>query len=145
MQREGKMINSLTLSTAAINAEARENKTNRQQIVLFMANSFMEREVERLRIDRNINRSSFFREALRDLIARYRHLGIEPFEIDNIYNDTEHTYARRYSFVIDSELEEEFTRLKNLYREHDIFFNRSHFIRWAVFERLGHFLLDETF
>lgn len=139
------MRNSLTLSTVAINTEARENKTNRQQMVSFLADEFMEREIEQLHNERNINRSSFLRDSLIDLIARYRSLGVAPFEIDNIYNDTEHTYARRYSFVIDSELEEEFTRLKNLYREHDIFFNRSHFIRWAVFERLGHFLLDETF
>lgn len=135
----------INLFPLRIPRNTREEMESRQTTISFLADEFMEREIEQLHNERNINRSSFLRDSLTDLIARYRSLGVEPFEIDNIYNDTEHTYARSYSFVIDSELKEEFTRLKNLYREHDIFFNRSHFIRWAVFERLCHFLLDETF
>ena len=128
-----------------IPCNTRENRASRQTTISFLADEFMEREIEHLHNERNINRSSFLRDSLTDLIARYRSLGVEPFKIDDIYNDTEHTYTKKYCFVIDSKLEEEFTRLENLYREHDIFFNRSHFIRWTVFERLGHFLPYENF
>lgn len=139
------MINSLNLPsmTTTINVESIENGTVRQQIVSFIADNFMERKIEWLHIEGNVNRSSFFRSALRDLISRYQELGVEPFEIDDMYNDSEHKLTRTYCFAIDNEIEQELLRLKTVYTERNIQFNRSHLIRWAVYERLPHLLLED--
>ena len=139
------MLNSLNLSsiTTTITSETRGNETVSQQIVSFIADHFMEREIKRLHIERNINKSSFFRDSLRDLISRYQELGVEPFEIDDVYNDSEHKLTRTYSFAIDNEIEQELLRLETVYSEQNIQFNRSHLIRWTVFERLSHLLLEE--
>lgn len=143
MQKEGRMINSLTLVATTINVESIENGTVRQQIVSFIADNFMEEKIEWLHIEGNVNRSSFFRSALRDLISRYQELGVEPFEIDNVYDDSEHKLTRTYCFAIDNEIEQELLRLETVYAERNIQFNRSHLIRWAVFERLSHLFLEE--
>jgi len=120
-----------------------EASVNGQRKVTFRVSAFMAKNLEEIVSQSNLSISIFVKTALYDYISFYKELSCEPFEIghwlDNIELDLSFT---RYTITLDDTLSNELNRLESVYIANNLRFNKSHFIRCAVVDRL-HYILSE--
>lgn len=115
-----------------------------QRKVTFRVDAFIARNLEEIIFQSDLSISIFVKTALYDYISFYKELCCEPFEIghwlDNIELDLSFT---RYTITLDDTLSNELNRLESVYSANNLRFNKSHFIRCAVVDRLYNFLFEE--
>lgn len=114
-----------------------------KQKVTFRVDDFMFRNIVELIENTDLSISIFIKAALYDYISFYKEIGIEPFEMEHwLNNETLDLSAGRFTIVLDGTLFNEFDRLKRVYLGKGLQFNKSHFIRCAIINRLHNIILD---
>lgn len=109
--------------------------------ITFNVDDFMGKYIEWLVESQNLNRNSFFRAALNDFVNIYKELDLEPFELGHSYNEADVKLSPiKYTVTLSDDLEREFIRLRNIYRQNGLRFNMSHLVRCAVMDRIEFFL-----
>lgn len=120
-------------------------ENRKQQKVTFRVTPFMHRHIEGLIANTNLSISIIVKSALFDYIAYYKVFGAEPFELghwlDGMNLDLS---AGRYTITLDDTLSNELNRLETVYRANGLRFNKSHYIRCAVIDRVINLVLDDT-
>lgn len=117
---------------------------NKQKKVTFRVSAFMTKNLEEIISQSDLSISIFVKTALYNYISFYKELSCEPFELEHWLDDAEInlTYSR-YTITLDDTLSNEFNRLESVYRANGLRFNKSHFIRCAVVERLNGLMFEE--
>lgn len=117
----------------------------KQRKVTFRVDSFMQRNIEGLIANTNLSISIIVKSALYDYVTSYKILGSEPYEIGHWLDDSQNNVsAGRYTITLDDTLANELERLEAVYRAKGLRFNKSHFIRCAVIDRVINLILDDS-
>lgn len=132
------------LNTPEPETPLNEASVNGQRKVTFRVNAFMAKNLEEIISQSDLSISIFVKTALYNHISTYKELKCEPFEIghwlDNLELDLSYT---RYTITLDDTLSNELNRLEAVYRANRLTFNKSHFIRCAVVDRLYNLISEE--
>lgn len=117
---------------------------SKQKKVTFRVSAFMAKNLEELISQSDLSISIFVKTALYNHISYYKEMGFEPFELGHWLDGVKLklTYTR-CTITLDDTLSNEFNRLESAYRANGLRFNKSHFIRCAVVDRLNGFMLEE--
>lgn len=122
-----------------------KSENAKQRKITFRVDSFTHKNIEGLVANTNLNVSVFVKSALYDYITSYKIFNLEPFEIGHWLDDSENPVsAGRYTITLDDTLSNELNRLETVYRENNLAFNKSHFIRCAVIDRLIYVLSESS-
>ena len=117
----------------------------KQQKVTFRVDSFMHKNIEGLIANTNLSISIIVKSALFDYMTSYKIFQAEPFELGHwLDGEKLDLSAGRYTITLDDTLSNELNRLEAVYRASGLRFNKSHFIRCAVIDRVINLLLDDT-
>ena len=120
-------------------------KNRKQQKVTFRVDSFMHKNIEGLLERTDLSISIIVKSALYDYVTSYKILGSEPYELGHwLDGERLDLSAGRYTITLDDTLSSEFDRLEAVYRAVGLRFNRSHFIRCAVIDRVINLMLDDS-
>lgn len=116
-----------------------------QKKVTFRVDAFIARNIEAVISQTNISISIFVKTAIFEYISFYRKLGSEPFKICHWLDtvDLDLTSAR-FTITLDDTLSNEFRRLDAVYKANRLTFNKSHFIRCAVIDRLYNIMFEDA-
>lgn len=119
-------------------------KNKKQQKVTFRVDSFMHKNIEGLIANTNLNISIIVKSALFDYMTSYKIFQAEPFELGHwLDGEKLDLSAGRYTITLDDTLSNELNRLEAVYRANGLRFNKSHFIRCAVIDRVINIILDD--
>lgn len=119
-------------------------KNKKQQKVTFRVDSFMHKNIEGLIANTNLNISIIVKSALFDYMSSYKIFQAEPFELGHwLDGEKLDLSAGRYTITLDDTLSNELNRLEAVYRANGLRFNKSHFIRCAVIDRVINIILDD--
>jgi len=120
-----------------------EASVNGQRKVTFRVSAFMAKNLEEIVSQSNLSISIFVKTALYNHISFYKELKLEPFQLKHWLDDTKSDLTfGRYTITLDDTLSNELNRLESVYSANNLRFNKSHFIRCAVVDRL-HYILSE--
>ena len=119
-------------------------KNKKQQKVTFRVDSFMHKNIEGLIANTNLNISIIVKSALFDYMTSYKIFQAEPFELGHwLDGEKLDLSAGRYTITLDDTLSNELNRLEAVYRANGLRYNKSHFIRCAVIDRVINIILDD--
>lgn len=117
----------------------------KQRKITFRVDSFTHKNFEGLMAKTNLNISIFVKSALYDYISSYKIMQAEPFALGHWLDDSRNNVsAGRYTITLDDTLSNELERLEAVYCANGLKFNKSHFIRCAVIDRLQNILLENS-
>ena len=117
----------------------------KQQKVTFRVDSFTYKNIEGLLKKTDLSISIIVKSALYDYISSYKIMQAEPFELGHWLDDSRNNVsAGRYTITLDDTLSNELERLEAVYCANGLKFNKSHFIRCAVIDRLQNILLENS-
>ena len=120
-------------------------ESRKQQKVTFRVTSFMHKHLEGLITNTNLSISIIVKSALFDYISSYKIFGAEPFELGHwLDGEKLDLSAGRYTVTLDDTLANELNRLEAVYRANGLRFNKSHFIRCAVIDRVINLIMEDT-
>ena len=116
----------------------------KQQKVTFRVTPFMHKNIEGLIANTNLSISIIVKSALFDYMTSYKIFQAEPFELGHwLDGEKLDLSAGRYTITLDDTLSNELNRLEAVYRANGLRFNKSHFIRCAVIDRVINIILDD--
>lgn len=113
--------------------------------VTFRVDAFMSKNIEELISHTDLSISIFVKTALYDYISFYKELNSEPFQIGHWLDDTELDLSfAKYTITLDDTLSNELRRLESVYNTKSLIFNKSHFVRCAIINRLHNLMIENT-
>ena len=107
--------------------------------ISFKVDKFIHKELQWYMENYNTSYSSFIQLALKDFLKKCKELDLAPFQLEHWYNCQK---AVIMGFI--KELKEEFLRLKNIYKQQGIRFNKSHIVRCAVADRIANIIMGDS-
>ncbi|CDC18126.1 unknown [Clostridium sp. CAG:306] len=111
--------------------------------ISFKVDKFIHKELQWYMENYNTSYSSFIQLALKDFLKKCKELDLAPFQLEHWYN-CQNNFEHEYDVVLDKELKEEFLRLKNIYKQQGIRFNKSHIVRCAVADRIANIIMGDS-
>ena len=119
-------------------------KNKKQQKVTFRVTPFMHKHLEGLIANTNLSIRIIVKSALFDYMCSLKIFPSEPFELGHwLDGEKLDLSAGRYTITLDDTLSNELNRLEAVYRANGLRFNKSHFIRCAVIDRVINIILDD--